>query len=355
MRKRVFGASLVLMIAGISAQAACVLTGHAEITRGGWPRVFWDPVAGADRYHVEILRDNEEHVRSQDIAEPSIDVRFQTADRTVLYYRVTAESTTDRNFERCSTVVPVVLERNANFRNVTRRLIIPIAGSAPGANGAYYRTSLRLTSNVVAERGRLIFHNFDDHFPYDPKTLRYDLGHSVGESVFYEDIVAQMGGSGIGYIEVVPDDDTVGYMPSIETRVYNDSPEGTFGGFVDTVNPIDFTSSSLVKIDAADPRFRMNIGIIAMGPTYGSLQAVRKNGTVIGFTNIALNPGTATMIPAATFAGFDRQAGDVIRFVAVNGSQAILFYTLTDNTTNDPQVFVPSQNTKVINVNTALQ
>lgn len=355
MRKRVFAAVVLLLTAGATAQAACTLNLHSEVTRGGWPRVFWDPVPGAASYHVEILRQGE-HVRSQDLTEPTTDVRFQAADATTLTYLVTAVNDSDPGFTACSAAVNVTVAADRNFRNITRRLILPVAGSTPGANGALFRTSLRLTRTDAGQRGRIVFHSFGGTFPSnnDP-SLQYNFDRGTADELFYEDVVAAMGRSGIGYIEIVPDDGASGNMPIIEARVYNDSPQGTFGGFEEAVNPVDYIGSSRVTINTPSSRFRLNIGIIAMGPTYGIVTASTKEGLTLGSKQIALEPGVAILFGAREILGADTQPGAVVRFVSQNGSSAILFYTYTDNTTNDPQVFVPAIQPEIINVNSALQ
>lgn len=350
MRKRVFAAVVLLLTAGATAHAACTLNLHSEVTRGGWPRVFWDPVPGAASYHVEVLRQGE-HIRSQDLTEPTTDVRFQAADATTLTYLVTA-----MNDSGCSSAVNVTVAADRNFRNLTRRLILPVAGSAPGANGALFRTSLKLTRTFSDQRGRIIFHRFGGTYPTkDDPSLTYNFDRGTETEVLYDDVLAAMGQSGLGYLEIVPDENASGVMPHVEARVYNDSPEGTFGGFEEPVNPVDYLGSSLVTVYAPESRFRLNIGIIAMGPTYGILTGISKEGVTLGTKQIALEPGVAIMFGAREVLGADTQPGAVVKFVSQNGSSAILFYTYTDNTTNDPQVFVPARQPEVIDVNSALQ
>jgi hypothetical protein len=347
--------AVFLLFAGVSAHAACTLNAHSEITRGGWPRVFWDPVPGAASYHVEILRQGA-HVRSQDLTEATTDVRFQAADATTLTYLITAVNDADPSFTACSASINVTVAADQNFRNLTRRLIVPVAGSTPGANGALFRTSLRLTSTFSGQRGRIIFHRFGGTYPSnnDP-FLTYNFGRGTETEVFYSDVVAAMGQTGLGYLEITPDENTTGVMPRVETRVYNDSPGGTFGGFVEAVNPVDYLGSSLVPIYTPDARFRVNVGIIAMGPTYGILTGMTKEGLTLGNKQIALEPGVAIMFGAREVLGADTQPGAIMKFVSLNGSSAILFYTYTDNTTNDPQVFVPAKQPDVVDVNNALQ
>jgi hypothetical protein len=355
MRIRVFAVVSLLFVFGATAHAACTVTAHSEQTRGGWYRVFWDPVPGAQSYHVEILRQSE-HVRSQDLTEPTVDVRFQVASQTTLTYRITAVNDADPGFTACSTAINVTIPGDSTFRRLTRRLIVPVAGSAPGANGAFFRTSLRLTRTFNGERGRIIFHRFGGTYPAnDDPSLEYNFDRGTEDELFFADVVAAMGASGIGYLEIVPNEDAGGVMPRVEARVYNDSPDGTFGGFVEAVNPVDYIGSSLVTVPTPEARFRLNIGIIAMGPTYGILTGTTRTGQVLGTKQIALEPGVAIMFGAREILGADTQPDAVVKFVSLNGSSAILFYTYTDNTTNDPQVFVPAKQPEVIDVNNALQ
>ncbi|HEV7920606.1 MAG TPA: hypothetical protein VGR02_07435 [Thermoanaerobaculia bacterium] len=351
MRKRVFAAVVLLFVVGATAHAACTVNVHSEVTRGGWPRVFWDPVPGAESYHVEILRKSE-HVRSEDLTEPTVDVRFQAATRTALTYRITAVNDSDPSFTACSAAIDVTVQGDPAFGRLTRRLILPVAGSAPGANGAFFRTSLKLIGTFPGERGRVIFHRAGTYPSSNDPSLTYNF--NVGGEAFYDDVVAAMGQSGIGYLEIVPDEGTIGYMPRIEARVYNDSPDGTFGTFEDAVNPVDFLGSANVAIYAPESRFRMNLGFIAQGPTYGIIVATAADGQNVS-RQIQLEPGTSILASVRDLVGVDPEPGSVVRVVTLNGSSAIVYYTFTDNSTNDPQIFVPPQQPAVVDVSNALQ
>src|SRR6185369_5708730 len=100
----------VSLVAAVSAEAACTIRAQSELSRGGWYRVFLEPVAGASTYHVEILRVKNpgvpnEHFSDVDTTGASVDVRFLVASDTRLVYRVTAVNDQDATFEPCSSSV----------------------------------------------------------------------------------------------------------------------------------------------------------------------------------------------------------------------------------------------------------
>ena len=337
----------VLFESAVTAEAACTIRAQSEKTRGGWYRVFWEPVAGASDYHVEILRVKNAyertHVSDVDTTGATVDVRFQVASDTTLTYRVTAINDSDASFEPCSASIDVTVPANAAFRKLTRRLILPVAGSTAGANGASFHTSLKLTATFSDQRGRIIFRRAG-LLPSDADpSLVWDFTHGEVSEVKYDDVVAAMGQRGIGYLEIVPDDDASAYMPRVEARIYNESADGTFGTLEEAVEPADFTDHVSFSVSTPDPRFRLNIGYVALGQAGLIVSVSDSHGKSKASKTIDALDGSFRLASVQELTGIDPAAGDVVRVFTVPNGALIPFYTLTENATNDPELIVPAR------------
>ncbi|HEX9984745.1 MAG TPA: hypothetical protein VGF69_15900 [Thermoanaerobaculia bacterium] len=236
------------------------------------------------------------------------------------------------------------------------RAIIPVAGSAPGANGAMFKTALTLRSDSPV-KGRVWFRPMGQAPSENDPSIAYDLG-SNGR-VHWDDVVAAMGASGIGYLEIIPDPSTAPRVPYAMTRVYNDTPQGTFGDMVqwNRVSDIARVGTTpnhiqMMRIEyPTDTRMRLNVGFVAL--EYIDLaMAVLRDGLVRQSKVVHLFPGEMRMgNPAQIFGLQSWQPGDELSLQFRNGA-VVPFYTLTDNGTNDPTVIVniqPSTNNDVLN------
>src|ERR1043166_2743476 len=113
-------------------------------------------------------------------------------------------------------------------QSLTERAVIPIVGSIRAADGSQFRTSLRLSvlpfDDGKTISGRIIFHPQGQPISDNNPSLTYSLtGHPrLVQEVFWDDVVAAMGQSGIGTMDIVPDAASNGIIPAIEARDVND-------------------------------------------------------------------------------------------------------------------------------------
>src|ERR1700756_1039341 len=88
-----------------------------------------------------------------------------------------------------------------------RKGIIPIVGSTAGANGAHFKTLLRIYAAPDAH-GKIVFHPLgaiaSDSDPAMPYSFAPNA-HVVTDYLEWPDVVAAMGQSGLGTLDIIPD------------------------------------------------------------------------------------------------------------------------------------------------------
>ncbi|HEX7151875.1 MAG TPA: hypothetical protein VF618_10335 [Thermoanaerobaculia bacterium] len=230
----------------------------------------------------------------------------------------------------------------------TRRAIVPVAGSAPGAYGAMFKTALTLRTEAFAtgstqiHRGRIWFRPMGQPPSDNDPSIAYHL--ASGERAHWDDVVAAMGGSGIGYLEIIPDAGSLEAVPFIQTRVYNETASGTYGDLVqwNRVSDVTKTSRTTLRVEhPTDPRLRLNVGFVVLNTGYTDVHVeVVRNGLQRQAKTVHLFPREARMgNPATLFELLRWEPGDEL-FLTFTSSGVIPFYTLTDNSTNDPAIVV---------------
>jgi hypothetical protein len=215
--------------------------------------------------------------------------------------------------------------------------VIPVAGSAAGAFGSFFRTEMTITNPSPFGIGvRLVYHPAGRSAePGDPARNVLLVGN---ESRTFTDIVATMGQTGLGSIDVL----TTAFKPVITTRVYNDAgTAGTSGFTEEVVAPYEATKSGAYAdftIPADLTNYRLNVGIRTLGESTTFLVTVYDaTGALVGTTTartVAAN--YFEQIPLTTFlAGVTPPAGGLARIEITSGGSAVFYTATTDNRTND--------------------
>ncbi|HEX8152824.1 MAG TPA: hypothetical protein VF698_06860 [Thermoanaerobaculia bacterium] len=220
------------------------------------------------------------------------------------------------------------------FRHVG---VIPAAGSAPGGFGSFFRTEVTITNPSPYGMGvALVFHPAGRSA--DPADARRNTLLVGNESRTYTDIVATMGQTGLGSIDV----QTTGYTPVITTRVYNDGgPAGTAGFTEDVITPYEAIKSGAYAdftIAADLTNYRVNMGIRTLGEATTFVVTVfDATGALVGTTaerTVAAN--YFEQIPLSAFlAGITPPAGGLARIHVTSGGPAVFYAATNDNRTND--------------------
>jgi hypothetical protein len=215
--------------------------------------------------------------------------------------------------------------------------VIPVAGSAAGAFGSFFRTEVTITNPSPFGIGvALVFHPAGRSAePDDPRRNTLLQGN---ESKTYTDIVDTMGQTGLGSIDVL----TTGFTPVITTRVYNDAGSAGTSGFTEEV----VTSYEAIKsgayadftIPADLTNYRVNVGIRTLGEsTTFQVTVYDAAGALLGKTTERTLPANYfEQIQLSTFlAGVTPPAGGLARIQITSGGSAVFYSATTDNRTND--------------------
>jgi hypothetical protein len=208
--------------------------------------------------------------------------------------------------------------------------IVPVVGSTHGQSNATFKTELQLTSTSdAASSGWLIYRP-------DGLVRRYELAPFA--TLSFADVVAEMGGSGLGSLDVLVDGGT---LPTIVARAYDDQPTGTTGVSVPAV-PID---AVLIRNDVATliaprdrTRYRFNIGVRAIesGATL-DITVRNANGVTRTTRSLTFEAHEFLQQQGDAFAAIALQNNDSIEIRLAAGS-AIIYATTVDNLTNDGSI-----------------
>jgi len=364
--RRVMLFAVVLLSFAALANAQCQFNAsfegsdHFAIVSGHPYALTWTPVAGASTYRVTEARGYPTPQQAADAAVgadgPTIqgagELRFETkhfasAD-SYIGYAITALA--QDGTALCSTKLALKIQADPTIRNLFRRAVVPVAGSLVAADGSKFHTSLRLAlPDRVKASGRIIFHPQGAiHSDNDP-SMAYQLepvGDQSGVSLYWDDVVAAMGASGLGSLDIAPDDERT---PEIDARAWNDIHGLINGGTVPVLNASDlfrfgFPFGVHFPVWTDNGKSRMSIGIRTVGPNPARV-----------FISTQGMPQNSLLIPGNSLRQFSLES--VLGFIPPDGqpvqinlqyindftSSAYVYYTITDNSSNDPRVFLPQK------------
>ncbi len=208
----------------------------------------------------------------------------------------------------------------------TRTTIIPVAGSATGANGSVFRTSAQLSNPGETEiSGTIVFHPAGVEASLSDPRMAYRL--APYESQALPDVMATIGASGVGSLEIVPE---IGATPPSAFRIAN----GESAFVVPAVEPGDIMTSgmhSAIKMPADTARFRTNVGIrtFGEGATIWVCMHEPDGSYIRGFTRY-FAASSLVQVPVAELMGGEVTAGQMVMFT-VNAGSAVVFASTIEN------------------------
>jgi hypothetical protein len=322
-----------LLFLAPSAHAVCTL----NLRLADPSTLAWDSIPGVKTYQVQESFDVYATSRNYFITAPAFHITRRVSTDTKIWYIVTA-SLDSRTLvvnpaaEGCTEALVMTLKGDAEFRALTRKAVLPIVGSGPGAFGGRFKTSLKLTANGPIT-GRLIFHPAGSTAAPDDPSMPYTVDATT--PLIVDDIVAELGRSGVGSLDIIPDSDAV---PTVEARLFNETPNGTFGTTTSAFYPFDFLQAPGLNVKVPTSQFRINIGLRTLTETKAKALIYNIDGRLREFHDLAWPADYTILGTPRQVLGVDLQPGESVSLF-FDGA-AIPFYTRTENRTNDPELFV---------------
>src|SRR5947209_4968089 len=227
----------------------------------------------------------------------------------------------------------------------TPALVVPGVAKVPGAGGSFFHTSLWMTNPtgtpMVVRLRYFPGAGFTAAGAVDPQPITIAARAMVTFSDLLTD--AFHATSTTGGVVIVETADPAA-VPFVTARTYNDTPDGTFGQFIQAI-PIGSTSAGDTWIDglAGDSSSRTNIGVVNFGSTetVATLALFNQAGVKIGSDVDAKAPAH----PSLQIGGVQAAAGlgNVPQFsVRATGTGAYAMYaSKLDNITSDPIFITP--------------
>jgi len=255
-----------------------------------------------------------------------------------LFYRVTLFNDADPAFVPCTWTDLITIEQGPGVRALVRRSYVPVVGSAAGANGARFRTSMTMINpDAETMHGRIIFRAQDVPGSSSDPAIPFALAPNERREL--ADIVAAFGRTGLGSLDIVLDDDAPDWLPLVQTRAFNEAADGaTFGIAVPQVPALKLGEGGIATYVVPDPaKSLLNIGVRTWG-SGGEAEFIlqRADGTGVSVKKQFAGDYFQQM-PAKDWIGADLAQGDTIYVVSLG---AIVYGTLTDNRSNDPTMLI---------------
>lgn len=208
----------------------------------------------------------------------------------------------------------------------TRTTLIPVVGSTKGAYGSAFVTSGTLSNPGEKEiSGNLVFH------PAGIEALSTDPHASYRlapyESQALPDVMAAIGTTGVGSLEIVPD---TGAAPASMFRI----EKGATAFVVPAVGPDNVMSlgnHTAVKMPADMKRYRVNVGVRTLGTGAKIWVCMHEpDGTYIrGYTR-EFPPNYLVQVPVAELLGGPVTNNQMVMFT-VQGGSAVVFVSTVEN------------------------
>ena len=221
-------------------------------------------------------------------------------------------------------------------------LIVPAAGTGPGANNSQWQSELTLhTAAPRAVTLSIEFHQGKNVLGPAQVTLQ------ARQTLSIADIVKTKFGvtSGTGALVInVADRDAK--TVAVTSRTFNTSAKGEFGQDIPSFN---VTAANIAGDVAAIPgpsvaENRFNAGVYAVEAARVKWEVLRADGTIAATKEVTLAAGEhAQYNGAIEFVGAEKKANDTVHATLLEGKA--IFYGSIVNTTDDP-TFVPAMRTR---------
>jgi hypothetical protein len=221
-------------------------------------------------------------------------------------------------------------------------LIVPAAGTGPGANNSQWQSELTLhTAASRAVTLSIAFHQGQTILGPAEVTLQARQTLSIADVVRTKFGVT----SGTGALVITVADRDAKTL-AVTSRTFNTSQKGEFGQDIPAFNAasanIAGDVAAITGPSVAENRF--NAGVYAVEAARVKYEVLRADGTVAATKEVSLAAGEhAQYNGAIEFVGAQKQANDTLHATLLEGKA--IFYGSTVNSTDDP-TFVPAMRTR---------
>jgi hypothetical protein len=316
---------------------APVIVAEPNATPGMTYTVSWAAIGGASEYDIE------EATSSTFTGATSTRVTVATASyahtqAARFYYRVRARNRSGG----CDVASPYSNVVSVNVAAVAAPVTryIPVVGSANGAAGSLFRTSLQLHNRRdTAATGRIVFHPEGRSATSEDPTTTYLV--RPGQMLGVGDLGSAMGVSGKGSADLIADAGSP--LPVVLVRVFADGgASGTSGLTEEPMRAEDALAAGMsgvliAPLDAS--RHRLNVGVRTLD--HGAvlnIVARDRDGLSIKSVSRTYSANYFEQVSATTMLdGFVLTGGETLT-VAVESGAAFVYGATTDNVTNDPSL-----------------
>lgn len=342
---RVFLAAALFVVSAVPSFGGCTLPLTSTSLGSSGYRLSWQPVNGATNYEVQVSSDTFQHsttLLNLPAGSTGVTVNELSSIPRVYTYRVTASNPANASDIPCSGTFSSFFGLGSLSQRVNRT-VVPVVGSTRGLNNAAFKTSLRLGPAPASSVGKIVFHPAGRAGSDDDPSIPYRLER--GQTLQFDDIVASIGQSGIGSLDILQNFPFVNPLITsvlpVEARLFNEGAAGTYGTFEEAVLPADAFRPIDWNVFVPSSRFRVNIGIRTLTQTHVTFFLIAADGNITEKV-VDYAPDYVFLDAADHFFGKPVNPGDSI-VINMTGDNviAIPFHTFTDNSTNDPAVFNP--------------
>jgi hypothetical protein len=220
-------------------------------------------------------------------------------------------------------------------------LIIPAAGTGPGANGSKWSTDFIIhNASSIPVSIDLVYHDSNG----SSKPQSFVVGART--TVTTGDVVRNVFGitSGTGAIEIDADDTTASHI-AVTSRTFNTSGNGSiFGQDIPAVNANDAAGAGdLTVLPGPDlaSQFRFNFGVYAVTDASITWELVRANGKIEATKELTYKAGTQFQYNNGVAALFGATASDNdVVYATVSKGKVIAYGSTINNISGDP-TYVP--------------
>lgn len=215
-------------------------------------------------------------------------------------------------------------------------LIVPAAGTGPGANGSHWQSELKIQNMTArAITVQILYHDANGASAPVAAVLAPRATRT------FADVVQTMFGLsvGTGALEIQADD-SVTHKLAIASRITNVSATGEFGQDVPVIDAADAAfvgETSVIAGPSTAAQARFNFGLYAVADATIRWELTRADGSIVASTNVDYKKGTQVQYNTGVSAllGSSPADNDSIHAVILKGS-AIFYGSIVDQGSGDP-------------------